>query len=539
MTGMKQKSKAHQPQVYPSSSDADTSGATSSGSPSKLPRFPTSVLNRFQIKARRQRQQLKNMSISPTNRQFILFFGFFVLAGLHTVIVTTHLQKKSKMTGNANDASLQTPKVSAFAAPEKKSKESAPPHKSIDVEELEKSAEWRRAKAVKRIERMDNAELALLVTGDVITSTTNSTMRQLTLSDIGIGKFLGDGAINIVAMAVLPEWWYTQNKVNKKIQFVIKIAVGLNSDLLTKQAEREYEVIETLSRDKKKAKEFNIVQAIFMSRTIPNPFRKKKFPTNFPIHYRDPIRNAENVVVIIQPYLELDYIHDLVKFKDIRHFIRTLLQTLEYAHSLGINNFDLSDSNVRVGKHGEAVVMDWNANRRLGEDIYDSMANLWFTAPEGMIPYGPKRETIRLTSISAMDIWSVGIMLVFLMYEPCQWVNPDVPKMRNKNSLLREIVKSIGGETKIPIGDNQELDLAKRFGFVRENLLKKKWKMPLYDLEEDNMCDDKDTESYMVMYSAKNKELDDMYDFLRSMMKLSPAERANATTLLSHPFMDF
>jgi serine/threonine protein kinase len=156
-----------------------------------------------------------------------------------------------------------------------------------------------------------------------------------------------------------------------------------------------------------------------------------------------------------------------------------------------------------------------------------------------MIPHGPKKETVRLTSISAMDIWSVGIMLILLMYEPCQWVNPDVPKLRNKNSLLREVVKSVGGETRIPIGDNVEMDLAEKTGFLRDNLLKKNFKMPLYDSEQDDMCDEKDTESYMVQYSAKNKELDDMHDFLKSMMKLSPANRPNATSLLGHPFMDF
>ncbi|KAL3937346.1 MAG: hypothetical protein SGBAC_007537 [Bacillariaceae sp.] len=534
--GMKYKSKGHQLQVKPSTA-SETSGTSSNGSPSKIRRFPKSFMSRFHIAARRQQQRLNNTSPSPTNRRYIIFFGFAALIGLHMAVVNSKLQKSHRR----NEAIAAQANTAAASAFRQKSKKTVHKHRKISLEELEKAREQKIARAAKRLEDNTNRDLAELIAKNVplkydLDAESNDT-RKLTVQDIDIGEFVGDGAINIVATAILPDWWYEQHKVSRKTLFVVKIAGG--RDWHTNQADRECDVIETLSRDKKKAQQYGIIPAVFMSRTIPNPFKKKHIPSKFPRQLVAQLRETENVVVIVQPFMDLDFIHDINKFDDIRYFIRSLLQILEYAHNLGINNFDLSDSNVRVDEDGEAVVMDWNANRKLGEDIYDPVANLWFTAPEGLIQRGPRGETIRLTSISAMDIWSVGIMLIFMMYEPCQWANPDVPKLRTKTALLRAVVQSVGGETIIPIGDNQTLDLAPRLGLKREILLEKKWKMPLYDVEQDDKCDHEDTESYLVQYSAKNKELDDMTDFLKSMMKLSPAERPNATSLLNHPFMDF
>ncbi|CAJ1961241.1 unnamed protein product [Cylindrotheca closterium] len=407
------------------------------------------------------------------------------------------------------------------------------------------------SKAAKRVEGKSNAELAKIIADvpmqyldasvEEYTAAEKKKVRELTVNDIEIGEFIGNGAINMVAVAILPDWWYKQKKINKNVLFVVKLAAG--SDWLTKQADRECYVLEILSRDKKKAEEFGIIQTIFMSKKVPNPFRKKHIPSKFPKHMVKRLRNAKTVVAIVQPYMDLDYIHDLKQFNDIRYFIRSLLRVLDYAHSLGVNNFDLSDSNVRVDDDGEAVVMDWNANKKQGEDIFDPVANLWLTAPEGMIEHGPRGETIRQTSISAMDIWSVGIMLIFLMYQPCQWVNPEVSYLYDKYPrnyhLLREVVKNVGGETIIPIGNHQEMDLAELVGLRREDLLKKKWKMPLYDAEQDDTCDETDTDSYLKQYGAKSKDLEDMHHFLESMMKLSPAERPDAATLLKHPFMIF
>lgn len=370
------------------------------------------------------------------------------------------------------------------------------------------------------------------------------TKKHLTLEDIELGDFVGNGAINMVALAIMPDWWYKQYNLNKKTdKFVVKLAAG--DDLYTKQGQRECDIIEVLSRDKKKAKELGIVPSVYSSGTIPNPFYKnrKHIPSKFPKGMAQQLQNSEKVVAIVQPFLNLDYVHDLGTFHDMRYFIRSLLQVLKYAHSLGINNCDLSDSNVRVSDDGEAVVIDWNANKKQGEVIYDPVANLWITAPEGLLGHGPRGETIRQTSISAMDVWSVGIMLIFLVYQPCQWVNPEVSFLHNtyprNYHLIKEVLQSVGGETRIPIGNNQEIDLAEVVGLKRKDILKRKFRMPLWDSELGTECDWQDTEAFLVQYGAKSKELDDMHDFLRSMMKISPAERPDVATLLKHPFMDF
>lgn len=364
--------------------------------------------------------------------------------------------------------------------------------------------------------------------------------RPLTIDDIQLGKFVGHGAINIVSQAHLPEWWYNQHNISKSRKYVIKMAAG--DDWYTDQGDRECDVFEILAANYTEAMEHNIIPPVFLSRTFPNPFQNvsKHIPVSFPEKYAHRLREAKKLVAIVVPYLDLDYIQDVKSFQAIRILIQSLLQILEYSHSLGINNFDLSDSNVKMDENGKAVVMDWNANKKQGQDVFDASANLWLTAPEGMIEHAPNGEAIRQTSISAMDIWSVGIMLVSLAYNPCGWVDPIVRARRapypNNFDLLRETVLSVGGETRIPIGGNQTLDLAELLDLNRTQVLEKDFVMPLFMKRE--RCDLNNT-TFPRMKGATEQQLGQMHSFLQTVMKISPTERPDASTLLQHPFMDF
>jgi serine/threonine protein kinase len=364
--------------------------------------------------------------------------------------------------------------------------------------------------------------------------------RELTFDDLKLGKFVGHGAINIVSQVYLPEWWYRQHNINRRRKYVIKMAAG--NSWYTDQGDRECDIFEALASNRTLAMEHNIIPAVFLLRTVPNPFRNvsKHIPESFPEKYAKRLRRAKNLVAIVAPYLDLDYIQYVNSFQGIRILIKSLLRILEYSHSLGINNFDLGDSNVRIDDDGKAVVMDWNANKKQGQDIFDASANLWLTAPEGMLEHGPDGETIRQTSISAMDIWSVGIMLVSLAYKPCGWVDPMVRARRKSYprnyNLLRETILAVGGETRIPIGPDQTLDLAPLLGVNRSQVLKKEFEMPLFMNEQ--KCDTNNT-AFPRLKGGTEQDLEYVHSFLQSMMKISPAERPDASTLLQHPFMDF
>eukprot|EP00980_Cylindrotheca_fusiformis_P003978 scaffold874_cov126-Cylindrotheca_fusiformis.AAC.11 len=371
---------------------------------------------------------------------------------------------------------------------------------------------------------------------------TVATGRELTFDDLKLGKFIGNGAINIVSRVHLPQWWYEQHNITTKQKFAIKMAAG--DSWYTDQGDRECEVLEILaSSNRTEALEHNIIPAVSCFRSFPNSLRnasKHYIPKSFPTHYAKRLRKAENLVAIVVPYLDLDYTQRIKTFQGIRVFIRSLLQVLEYSHSMGINNFDLSDSNVYMDDYGKAVVMDWNANKKQEQEIFDSTANLWVTAPEGMIEHGPNGEIIRQTSISAMDVWSLGIMLVSLAYRPCSWVNPVVqakrPTYPRNYNLLRETVRSVGGETRIPIGGNQTLDLASLLDVNRTEILEKEFEMPLFQKEV--KCDFHNT-TFRRLEGATEQDLDQMHSFLKSVMKISPAERPDASTLLQHQFMKF
>ena len=233
--------------------------------------------------------------------------------------------------------------------------------------------------------------------------------------------------------------------------------------------------------------------------------------------------------------------------KEIRVFTKSLLKTLDYAHSLGINNMDLSASNVRMNQNGEAIVMDWNANRYQGEQIWDGTANMWLTAPEGMLEHANGTDILQ-ESIPAMDIWSTGVMVVNLAYagSPCLWINPSSVQ-RPKNSkrgyprnyhLLRQTLIHIGGDPIIPIGSGKTFDIAALVGLNRSELLTKEFDLPLYNDKRKTRCNLTSTD-FPILKNANEKDLKEMHAFIKTMMKISPADRPDASTMLKHPFLSY
>lgn len=197
----------------------------------------------------------------------------------------------------------------------------------------------------------DATEETLMAKKYLGTASPVSNNRQLKFSDITIGKFLGKGAINLVSTIELPEWFYLQEQIPKDMQFVVKLAAG--GHWRVSQGDREVEIFETLWQDPVKAERLQIVPSYFSRKKFPNPFRdpKTKIPEGLPEKYELRLRHEPHLVAIVLPFLDLDDPSDQIKtLHQIQIFTRSLLTTLVYAHSVGINNFDLSDNNVKVRK---------------------------------------------------------------------------------------------------------------------------------------------------------------------------------------------
>jgi len=183
---------------------------------------------------------------------------------------------------------------------------------------------------------------------------TKSRRRRLTFEDLTIGKYLGRGWINVVSIVELPQWWYEQERIDKGKQFVVKLAAGWGSFF----GDLEIEVLETLWKNTTLAKKHRIIPYAFLQRSFANPFYNSSMsiPKSFPEECQKRLRTPELAALVI-PYMDLRAASEQIdSLQGIKRFIKSLLETLAYSHSVGINNFDLHEMNMKIDKSGYAVI---------------------------------------------------------------------------------------------------------------------------------------------------------------------------------------
>ena len=412
--------------------------------------------------------------------------------------------------------------------------------------------------------------------------------RMLQFEDLEIGKYIDHGVVNVVCHVKLPDWWYERQhrrntntgKAGKKQKYVIKMAAGGNNGDYHRyrlaQGNKEARVFETLyGQNKTLGDQHNIVPYVFLRKNMINPYYSGNqtmtipYKQSMPEECQQRLLQGQKMIVIVVPYLDdLVPYEDLDNIPELRIYMRSLLRTLDYAHSLGITNNDLSNTNVEMKQDTlEAVIMDWNGWIRNGEEQYDSTANMWLTAPEGMIPipndYGVE---IKQTRVWGMDIWATGIMFAYLAFAPCEWINPPIVRMKLKHEerqdskgsrgdtvglqktrpvnyhLLRENMLHLGGNTLMPTGaqskgEEEFFDMAPLAGLNRSQVLDVSFRMPLYDIRDGTIqpCNIRACKRIRKSNVTK-QELDDIVSFVQAAMILSPAERPTAAKLLQHPF---
>lgn len=370
--------------------------------------------------------------------------------------------------------------------------------------------------------------------------------RRLRLfEDVKIGDFHSKGSINIACFVELPDWWHKMHSVPKSQKMLMKLTTYLS------YAEKEIDALERLSADKEKARRLKILPLIAASRNISNPFfcgandddddetsscsSALPVPVSIPAKYQRRLRKVPFLAVSIVPLTEgkgLAY-QELHTLEEIRIFMRSMLEQLAHAHSVGINNLDLSgNSNVLVDHDGSAILFDWNGAIALGEKAYDAAYAFSIVPPEAWMEEVEGHEFI-VMSISAFDVWSVGVMFARLIFYPCRWASQHLhPQTEDR---LRETILALGGYTKIPVDGEIEVDLAELVGLNETILQNRPYEFHLADNSGKHRCSEK---SFEFLDGITEEEKNQALDFLRSMMQISPFERPDCPTLLEHPFLN-
>ena len=325
--------------------------------------------------------------------------------------------------------------------------------------------------------------------------------RELKYEDLIVGEYIASGGVNTVYHVELPHWWHVQQQAllekglisttsySPQWTYVIKLAL-----FDTKLGKLEMEVLTKLNSNPTLARNHHIIPIIYGNHSIPNPFYWKRHHRPYNNHeeeqlhqfqlpddayriwneYEEWLNTQEEVVwkdyemmsVIVVPneksigighhFQPMDIV---MNYTTIRTFFYTTLSVLEYAHSLGIMNGDISMNNLHCDRNGKAIISDWNGHVPLGQPLYDEDMDTIITPPEAQFPTYPivdpgsatttttststnnssvtsattivttNHVPIVQTSIGPFDIWSTGLFFIrILLYPHCDWLSWKLSK---------------------------------------------------------------------------------------------------------------
>ena len=364
--------------------------------------------------------------------------------------------------------------------------------------------------------------------------------RELVLfQDVSVGKYHSHGTINVVCFAELPDWYYTLHSVPKSQKYLMKLTTDLSF------ANKEIDALKRLNSDKEEARRVGILPLIASTPSVENPFYCENqtikncsalnFSKSFPRAVERYLRKKPQLAAYIVPYkagkgYPFNRLHTL---QEVRHFMKSMLEQLAHAHGVGINYLDLSGNrNVFVDHDGSAILFDWNGALAVGEKAYNSENNFAIIPPEAWMRTIEGHD-VKMTSISAWDVWSAGILFARLIFYPCRWATHcTYPQTKDR---IRETILAVGGgNTTIPVDDQVQVDLAEFVG-LNESRRNGEFKPLLVDKSEKQKCNQR---SFGMLIASTNEERSHALDFLESMMKISPLDRPDCYTLLQHPFLN-
>jgi len=377
--------------------------------------------------------------------------------------------------------------------------------------------------------------------GDVITGEKDATPRELTLDDLIVGDYIAAGGINVACDVKFPDWWYTQEQNQHHNKFERKV---LKLTTLIDEGCYEVDSLRKLNEDKAIAHRLNFIPILFWAKNVTNPFYKKntkQLPESFPHKgAAKTLTERSRIVAHVVPYLDEDRYIDISSVGSvgkIRIFFRSLVEQLAHAYSYGIVNFDLSTSNVWVDPTDyHAVVTDWNGGWDVGQPAWAGDVNFRYVPPEAMVKIGvpPDERPILIVSGSAYDVWAIGVKLVTAMYYPC--FSAKTRYFDTKTDHLRAILQASGGNMNIPVSNATDLvDLAALVGLDTTKVSASEFQPLIYQDHPGVQCK---KSSFKAFEEEKEEGREgEAFDFIRSILKVSPLDRPKYDELIQHPFL--
>ena len=191
------------------------------------------------------------------------------------------------------------------------------------------------------------------------------------------------------------------------------------------------------------------------------------------------IENEERIY-LIQEFIKGDDLNYFIKTKEkpeIREqnaciYFRQIISAIEYIHKMGIAHRDLKPENILINKNNEIKLIDFGLSKYFskGELLKTPCGSPFYASPE--MVKGNKYNGI------SSDIWSLGIILFYMLFQELPFMDADV------NRLYKKILegKYEIPEDKIKTVSKDAIDLLKKILEVNpknrikiNGIIKHKW----------------------------------------------------------------
>mmetsp|Transcript_26132 Transcript_26132/g.47186 ORF Transcript_26132/g.47186 Transcript_26132/m.47186 type:complete len:333 (+) Transcript_26132:203-1201(+) len=185
--------------------------------------------------------------------------------------------------------------------------------------------------------------------------------------------------------------------------------------------------------------------------SIPNPFTNRTYfekTLRLPRHLSEWLASLDTISVMVMEYLYIDTVHFLPRtFKEVRVFLRSLLQALQFAHSRNVMNRDLYLGNVYFD--GTVVkLFDWDDGAIYKPNaVKIRVSRTRLKNP----PEGWNNASALHPTISGYDVWNVGIIMRKL------WPSVETPNDEKQVLLLKDFVEAALTEDPYKRPDASEL----------------------------------------------------------------------------------